>query len=295
MLKGGPSSEREVSLRSGAAVARGLHEAGYEVVEVDVTERRLDLPKGIDAAFIALHGEFGEDGQVQALLEAQGVPYTGSDPAASRASFDKIQSKTLLLAQNIPTPAYEILEPGRRPALPLPLVIKPASQGSSIGVHRVFIDGEWAAASADAFRYDRRVIAEAYIKGRELTVGIVGAEALPIVEIVAPGDWYSYDAKYTRGQTQYLCPASLDPEMARRCQEVAVRTFRALGCRGLGRVDIRLDAGGTPFVLELNNIPGFTETSLLPKAAAQSGLSFAQLCDRIIGTIPDGSAMAPVR
>jgi D-alanine-D-alanine ligase len=285
VLMGGPSAEREVSLRSGAAVAKGLREAGYDVVEVDVKSRELDLPAGIDAAFVALHGEFGEDGEVQKLLEKKGVPYTGSGPYASKAAFDKVLSKKIFVDNGIPTPSYEILRAGIKRKLPLPVVVKPARQGSSIGVHRVFSESEWPAALKDAFSHDSNVLVEAYIEGRELTVGIVGAEVLPVIEIVAPDDWYGFDAKYTKGKTRYLVPAPLDEQMSRTCQNLALQTFTALGCRNMGRVDIRLSEDEKPYVLELNSIPGFTETSLLPKAAAESGLNFSALCDRIVQTI----------
>lgn len=285
VLMGGPSAEREVSLRSGAAVARGLREAGYEATEVDVKDRKLRLPKDTEAVFIALHGEFGEDGEVQKLLEQRGIPYTGSNPEASKASFDKVLSKRIFDENGISTPKYEVLGKNGVRTLPLPVVVKPSSQGSSIGVHRVFEESEWSAAMGDALSYDKEVIVEAYIKGRELTVGIVGTDAMPVIEVVAPDDWYSYQAKYTKGETKYLVPAPIDAETAAKCQELALRTFKALGCRGLARVDIRMSGDGGLYVLELNNIPGFTETSLLPKAASQSGLSFSALCDRIIKTI----------
>ena len=282
---GGPSAEREVSLRSGAAVAKGLREAGYDVAEVDVEGRYLNLPAGIDAVFVALHGEFGEDGEVQKLLEKKGIPYTGSGPFASNATFDKVLSKRIFVDNGIPTPSYEVLRTGIKRKLPLPVVVKPARQGSSIGVHRVFSEAEWPAALKDAFTHDANVIVEAYIKGRELTVGIVGVEVLPVIEIVAPDDWYGYDAKYVKGKTNYLVPAPLDEQISRTCQNLALQAFNALGCRSMGRVDMRLSEDGKPYVLELNSIPGFTETSLLPKAAAESGLNFSALCDRIIQTI----------
>jgi D-alanine-D-alanine ligase len=283
---GGPSSERDVSLRSGAAVARGLREAGYDVSEVDVTGRTLELPAGTEAVFVALHGEFGEDGQVQALLEEKGIPYTGSNPEASRASFDKLLTKDILVKCGVSTPRYEVLRKGQPRTLPLPVVVKPPRQGSSIGVHRVFNESEWTSAIEDAFRFDMELLVEEYIEGRELTVGVVGHEVMPIVEIVAPGDWYSYDAKYTKGKTQYRVPADIGPVATAKCVGLALQTFKALGCAGFGRVDIRLAPDGGAYVLELNNIPGFTETSLLPKAASEYGLSFPTLCDRIMNAIP---------
>ena len=282
VLMGGTSAEREVSQRSGAAIAKGLRAKGWDVAEVDVRSRGLDgLPDAIDVAFIALHGEFGEDGQIQRLLERRGVRYTGSSPEASEAAFDKRRCKRILAGRAIPTPAYEVLKAGQPRGLPLPVVLKPPCQGSSIGVHRVFREGEWDAAFGDASRYGDEVLVEAYIQGRELTVGIVGGQCLPVVEIIAPGDCYDYGAKYTPGKTRYVVPAELDGITSRRCQDAALRTFEALGCRGMGRVDIRLGQDGVPYVLELNSIPGFTELSLLPKAAAAAGIAFPDLCHRI--------------
>jgi D-alanine-D-alanine ligase len=282
VLKGGPSSERAVSLHSGAAVARGLREAGYGVAEIDVATRQLHLPADVEAVFIALHGEFGEDGQVQALLEERRLPYTGSNPAACRASFDKRLSKTLFVKHGIPTAAYDTLGPQGRRTRPYPVVIKPPCQGSTIGIHRVAGEAEWPAAFADALRYDGEVIVEDFIPGRELTCGIVGTQVLPVIEIVAPDGWYDFAAKYQKGQSRHLCPAPIGEAATRRCQELAWRVFETLGCRGLGRVDFRLTEAGELVVLELNNIPGFTETSLLPEAAQAAGIGFAALCARIM-------------
>ena len=279
---GGPSAERDVSLASGAAVVRGLREAGYAVAAVDVTERRLALPAGIDAVFIALHGEYGEDGGVQAMLDERRVPYTGSGAEASRVAFDKVASKRIFDVQHVSTPAYQVLLNGNELSLPLPVVVKPSRQGSSIGVHRVTCPEAWPGAVADARAYDSEVVVEVFVPGRELTVGFVGDNALPVIEIVAPEGEYDYTAKYTRGVTEYRVPAPLDEDTVRMVQDVATRAYRALGARGFGRVDLRLSEDGMPYVLELNTIPGFTETSLLPKAAAQAGMSFAELCDRIM-------------
>ena len=284
VLKGGPSAEREISLKSGAAVARGLREAGYEVAEVDVTERQVALPEGIEAVFIALHGEFGEDGGVQALLDDMLMPYTGAGAEGSRRAMDKVLTKRAFEVQRIPTAPYEVLEVGDSRTLDLPVVIKPACQGSSIGVHRVFSETEWTAALEDAFRYGDELLAETFIPGRELTVGIVEQTPLPVVEIVAPDGWYGYDAKYTKGETTYQVPADIDPDVASAAQAIALRVFEALACDGFGRVDFRLSDDGSLSVLELNTIPGFTETSLLPKAAVAAGMTFSQLCDRIMRT-----------
>lgn len=284
VLKGGPSAEREVSLRSGAAVARGLRAAGYNVREVDVTERRVELPDEVDAVFIALHGEFGEDGGVQAILDEMRVPYTGSGARGSRKAMDKVMTKQALEAHAIPSPAYQVMTEAGARELALPVVTKPACQGSSIGVHRVFSEVEWADAVADAFQYDSRLLVEAFVPGRELTVGVVGSRALPLVEIVALDGWYGYAAKYVTGDTEYRIPAEVGADTANAAQEMALRVFEALECEGFGRVDFRLAADGSLWVLELNSIPGFTETSLLPKAAAAVGMTFSELCDTIMQT-----------
>jgi len=289
VLKGGPSEEREVSLRSGAAVAKGLREAGHDVREIDVTGHEVAVPRGIDIVFIALHGTFGEDGGVQELLDGMGVSYTGSGAAPSRAAFDKVESKRLFVENGIPTPDYEVLHRGDERSLPLPVVVKPSRQGSSIGVHKVFEEEQWADAFEDALRYDEDVVVEAYVEGRELTVGIVAGEALPVVEIAAPDDWYDYEAKYTKDAgTRYLVPAPIGDESSEACRALAVAAFEALGCAGFGRADFRTSEAGEHFLLEMNTIPGFTETSLLPKAAREAGMTFSELCDRIVRTADNG-------
>lgn len=289
VLMGGPSAEREVSLRSGAAVARGLSEAGYDVVELDVTGRELRIPDGVEAVFIALHGAFGEDGTVQALLAEQGVPFTGSDAEGSRTAFDKAATKQALDRRGIPTPPYHVLRSGVDRRLDLPVVVKPTLQGSSIGLHFVNEDGQWAEAVAEAASYEGEVLVESFIEGRELTVGIVGDTVLPVLEIRAPGGRYDYEAKYLSGTTEYLVPAPVSAECAEACSRWAVETCQALGCGGLARVDFRMNPAEELFVLEVNTIPGFTETSLLPKAARAAGMTFPELCARIMesATVPD--------
>ncbi len=282
VLKGGPSAEREVSLASGAAIANALRELGYAVAEVDVTGTDVNLPAKCDAVFIALHGTFGEDGALQAMLEQRGIPFTGAGSAASRAAFDKAESKRIFERNAISTARYEILKPGAPRTLELPVVVKPLCQGSSVGLSRVFEEEQWQPALDAAFAFGPDVMVEAFIAGAELTVGIVGELVLPVIEIRAPGGYYDYHAKYTKGVTEYLVPAPLDPEQTRACQQLAWNTFVALGCRGMGRVDIRMTPEGRAYVLELNTIPGFTETSLLPKAARAAGLEFAALCEKIL-------------
>ncbi len=284
VLMGGPSAEREVSIRSGTAVAEGLRQAGYAVESVVVTGKKVALPPGVEAVFIALHGEFGEDGQVQAILRAKGVPYTGSDPESSAASFDKLRCKRILDAHGIPTPRWEVLREGDRRSLPLPVVTKPPRQGSSIGIARARTRSAFALAMAESLKYGRDVLVEAFVPGHELTVGLVDGDPLPVIEIVPKGGFYGYRQKYTRGETRYDCPAAITTRQARRCRELARAVYVALGCRGMGRVDFRMTPGGDLFVLEMNTIPGFTETSLLPKAAARAGMGFSALCGRIMET-----------
>lgn len=284
VLMGGPSAERDVSLRSGAAVARGLREAGYTVSDVDITEADVRLPAGVEAAFVALHGEYGEDGGIQAALDGMGVPYTGSGPESSRLSFDKLLTKRVLQQHGLPTAPYEVLANGDRRSLDLPVVTKPLRQGSSIGVHVVKAEDNWEAALGDSRQYGAEVMVEDFIDGVELTVGIVGDEALPVVRIDAPEGNYDFEAKYTRGATRYIVPADIDPALAEHCRDLGLRTFRAFDCRGFARVDMRATSSGDVFILELNSIPGFTETSLLPMAAAEAGMGFAILCDKIIRT-----------
>jgi D-alanine-D-alanine ligase len=282
VLMGGPSTEREVSLQSGRAVTEALRSAGYDVEEIDLKGRDLDLPPGVEAIFVALHGEFGEDGQVQSLLRERQIPYTGAGPEASRQSFDKRLSKKIFVEKGIPTPRFEILKTGQNRTLPLPAVVKPVRQGSSIGVHILFEEPDWPGALNEALSYDGEVLVETYIEGRELTVGIVVGQVLPVIEIKAPDGFYNYQAKYTKGLTQYVVPAEIPRDRAAACRQLALRTFKALGCWDMGRVDFRMTPAGELFVLELNSIPGFTGTSLLPKAARAAGIEFPELCSRII-------------
>lgn len=282
VLMGGPSSEREVSLRSGAAISSALRGLGYDVRDVDVVSTRVELPDDAEVAFIALHGTFGEDGTLQAQLEERGLPYTASGVAASRMAFDKIASKQLFDRHGIPTPRWEVLANGRSPSLPLPVVVKPPREGSSVGVTIVREETQWPAAAETVARMGQEVLVEEFIEGRELTVGIVGGQVLPVIEIRPHSGAYDYRSKYTQGETDYLAPAPISEPATKVCQKFAIEVFRALGCRGMGRVDIRLTPDDRPFVLELNTIPGFTETSLLPKAARCAGIEFPELCERIL-------------
>lgn len=283
VLKGGFTAERDVSLRSGAAVARGLRAKGYAVTEVDVESREFELPAKTDVVFIALHGEFGEDGDLQSILEGKGIPYTGSGPESCRLAFDKRLTRETLAAEGIPVPAGAIVtKPLPLCPIDFPAIVKPTRQGSSVGCHRVFDADDWYDGVRDALSYHGEAVVEAFIPGRELTVGIVGDQVLPVVEIRAPEGYYDYRAKYTKGLTEYLCPAPLKVAETEAAQALALKVFGALRAEGLGRVDFRMTPGGDLFVLELNSIPGFTETSLLPKAAEVAGIDFASLCDRIL-------------
>lgn len=287
VLMGGCSSEREISLTSGRAVVAGLREAGYQVTPVILDHEsvagRID---GLDAVFIALHGGYGENGGVQADLDALHVPYTGSGAPASRMAMCKIATKQQLVKAGIPTADFEVLARGaEHTRLPLPVVVKPPRDGSSVGISRVMKPADWPTALAEARNHDAagEVLVETYLPGREWTVGIVGEEAFPVIEIQPPDGWYDFKAKYTKGASQYFFPEG--PEFdapTTRCRDLALAAFRAVGCRGLGRVDFRVLPDGRPFVLEINTIPGFTPTSLLPKSAARAGNTFPRLCDRIL-------------
>jgi D-alanine-D-alanine ligase len=284
VLKGGISAEREVSLESGKAVACGLRTAGHDVVEVDVISRDFTVPTDADVVFIALHGEFGEDGGVQTRLEQLQLPYVGAGVEASQVAFDKILSENALREAGIPVPESEVLRDAADRTLSLPVAVKPPRQGSSVGCHLVFEEATWETAFADAKRYDDEVLVQRYIPGREFTVGVVDGEVLPIVEIITAGGWYDYSAKYEVETTRYEVPARLEDSQAAAMCRLTLETFHALNCRGFGRVDFRMTDAGELFVLELNTIPGFTSHSLLPKAAAVAGIEFPSLCDRIVQT-----------
>jgi D-alanine-D-alanine ligase len=285
VLMGGPSAEREVSLRSGAAVAVALRLLGHQVDEIDPTDASWRPPADIDVFFLALHGTFGEDGTVQGILESRGVPYTGCDAASSRIAFDKVLTKQRCLAIGVPTPPFLVVDSARASwpeGWEPPLVVKPVRQGSSVGLRFVECQQDWTPALEECLRYDSEALVETRIPGPELTVGILDGEALPLVEVRPKKGAYDYHNKYTRGATDYLCPAPLDPGVTRAVQTAALGAFAAVGGRDYGRIDVILQPDGRPMVLEVNTLPGMTETSLLPKAAQAAGLSYAQLCQRMI-------------
>ncbi len=284
---GGPSAEREVSLRSGTAVANALTATGARVVPMDVRDETFVIPADVDVVFLALHGTFGEDGSLQRILQERGITYTGSGPEASALAFDKVAAKQTFVVAGIPTPAYEAFENGHVPArrlarLGLPLVVKPTRQGSSVGISIVQQDSELPGACELAGRYDDRLLAEQFIAGRELTVGILDGRPLSIVEIRPKKGFYNYEAKYTKGETDYLVPAALDRSIESQAKSLALRAHDCLGCRDYSRVDLMLTQTGELYVLEVNTIPGFTETSLLPKSARASGIEFPDLCARLV-------------
>lgn len=280
VLKGGPGSEREVSLRSGASVAAALRSAGAHVKEVEVIGTEVIVPTGTELVFNLIHGTFGEDGGLQAVLDSQKIPYTGEGEEKSRIAFDKILTKKALEKAGVPTPRYEILHAGEVPSIPLPMVIKAPRQGSSVGVHLIKDAENIAPALADCLLHGEEILVEELVIGRELTVGILGDEVLPVVEIRPVEGFYDYTNKYTKGATEYLVPAPLTPLETQSVQAVALAAVRALGLSVYSRVDVLLTSEG-PTVLEINTIPGMTETSLLPKAAAASGLDFVALCCKI--------------
>lgn len=285
VMLGGPSAEREVSLRSGTAVALALRSLGHRVWELDPLEDSWTLPSGTEVVFLALHGTYGEDGTVQQKLDALGIPYTGCDAEASRIGFDKALTKERLEQAGVPTPrsaricSIEAKWPtGWQP----PVVLKPVRQGSSVGLQFVERLEEWSGALVEALRFDSEVLLEERIIGRETTVGILDGRALPVVEVRPKRGVYDYQTKYTAGSTDYLCPAPLDEVTTARIQAAGLAAFRAIGARDYARVDVMVRSDGSPSVLELNTLPGMTETSLLPKAAAAAGISYANLCQKMV-------------
>lgn len=288
VLKGGPGSERQVSLATGAGVAKALRSLGAEVMEVDVADEKFQLPNDTELAFIALHGTFGEDGQVQQILEDRGVSYTGEGVAESALAFDKIPSKRKFSDHGILTPRWEVIQAGEAPNLPLPLVIKAPRQGSTVGVYIVKEKNALAPALIEAAQYDREFLIEEFIPGRELTVGILGDLALPVLEIIPKSGFYDFNNKYPflnpqgGGGAEHVCPAEIPGELTSKIQDLALLACNSLGLKVYSRVDVILSPQNEPFVLEVNTIPGMTEASLLPEAARVAGIGYAQLCAQII-------------
>jgi D-alanine-D-alanine ligase len=289
VLMGGRSAERPVSLKSGKRVLAALKKKGVDAHAFDPKENGLDaLIKGrFDRAFIALHGRYGEDGTIQGALELLGVPYTGSGVLASALAMDKWRAKLVWQATGIPTPHCELLArdsdfPAVATRLGLPLMVKPANEGSSIGMTKVRSAREFPEAYALAANYDRAVIAESFVDGVELTVAILGDAPLPVIKLETPREFYDYEAKYSARDTRYIIPCGLPPDAERIIQDEALRAFSTLDCSGWGRVDLMLDHSGKPYFLEVNTSPGMTDHSLVPMAARHAGLSFEDLCLRIL-------------
>ena len=285
VMLGGFSAEREVSLKTGAAAAKALRSLGHTVHELDPQDDRWTLPPGTDVVFLALHGTYGEDGQVQARFEKLGVPYTGCGVEASRLAFDKVLTKQRCVEAGVPTAKFLVFDaPGA--TWPMgwqpPVVLKPVRQGSSVGLQFVDRVVDFSAALTEALRHDSQVLMEERIVGRETTVAILDGQALPVVEVRPKEGAYDYTNKYTAGKTEYFCPAPFDPPVTAAIQQVALGAFNAVGGRDYARVDVMVRQSGEPVVLEVNTLPGMTETSLLPKAAAAAGIGYAELCQRMI-------------
>ncbi|MFM9971251.1 MAG: D-alanine--D-alanine ligase [Burkholderiales bacterium] len=289
VMMGGRSAERDVSLKSGAMVLAALRAAGVDAYEFDPARRSLDdlRREAFARVFIALHGRYGEDGTVQGALELYGIPYTGSGVLASALAMDKLRTKLLWLGAGIPTPAYAQLSHHTNAQelvahLGLPLMVKPASEGSSIGMSKVRRVEDIAGAYALAAAHDKVVIAEQFIEGTELTAGILDESPLPLIRLQTPRDFYDYEAKYLANDTQYIVPCGLPEHEEQALQAQALRAYALLGCRGWGRADLIVDQKGEPYFLEINTSPGMTDHSLVPMAARQAGISFGDLCLRIL-------------
>ena len=286
LLMGGPGSEREVSLASGNGVLEALRQEGFTAVTPVIVEgERPGIPAGTELCYNMIHGTYGEDGGLQSYLEELGIPYTGAGSVTSRNCFDKVLTKKFFIAGNVPTPLSETIAPGEMPTLPVPCVIKPPCEGSSVGVHIVHESAELPAAVADAAKYGKEILVEEYIKGKELTVAIFNGEALPVVHICPRSGFYDMNNKYPSLYggvgSDYICPADITPEETAAVQAAAVAAYKALNVEVYGRVDVLLTDDGKPYVLEINTIPGMTSASLFPKAAAAAGISYGQLCTRI--------------
>jgi D-alanine-D-alanine ligase len=287
VLMGGPGSERPVSLASGAGVAKALRSLGASVVEVDVKGSDFEVPEGVDLAFNVIHGTFGEDGQLQQILESRGVRYTGEGVEGSRLAIDKIATKRRLAERGVATPKFEVLRGAERPSMDLPYVLKAPKEGSSVGIYIVRAASEVEAALEGVRRYSDEILVEEFVEGRELTVGILGEEALPVVEIRPKRGFYDFENKYpflnpNAAGADHLCPAPLSESERESVQGLGLAAHRALGLEVYSRVDVLFSPERGPVVLEINTIPGMTEVSLLPEAAAAAGISYARLCERVI-------------
>jgi len=283
VLMGGNSSEREISLKSGKAVLRGLKRCGYNVTAIDVdSELAAKLKrKHIATAFIALHGRRGEDGSVQGLLEIMGIPYTGSGVLGSAMAMDKVVMKMIFESMGIPSPAYTIVEDEDTVHFPLPFVVKPANEGSTVGISVVRKQKEVRPAIQNARTYDRKVMIERYIEGDEITVGIVNGEVLPVVQVKPKSGFYDFEAKYTKGMTEYIVPAKISTKIAKKAHAIALEVYNGFELAGCARIDMLVD-DDLPKVIDINTSPGMTETSLVPKAWGNLGRTFDELVETIL-------------
>ena len=290
VLLGGLSSEREVSLNTGAGFVNALKKLDYPYVEIDPGP---DLPSQLknakmDCALLALHGKYGEDGTVQGILEYLKIPYTGSGVLASALAMNKVATKQILSHWGVPTPEFQLLDLKKdtiknfKLNMPLPVVVKPAQEGSSVGMTIVKDSAKIYEALELAAKYDKVIIVEKFIPGQEIAAAIFMGKALPMIEIKPKSEWYDYKRKYTAGQTDYVVPAPLPKDVEKKCEQYTLETFRAVGCRQYARVDLRVTPDGKPYVLEINTLPGCTETSLLPKAAAKAGITFEKMIETLV-------------
>lgn len=291
VMMGGLSREREISLRTGKAILKALQEKGYRACPIYVDQNIVETlsKERIEIAFLALHGRYGEDGTIQGMLELMRIPYTGSGVLASALALHKIMAKKIFVSEGIPTPQFEEIRKDeierkteKNSILTPPLVVKPAREGSTIGVSIVRSRNELLAALKEAGNYDNEILIEKYISGKEITVGILEEIPLPIIEIVPKSGFYDFHSKYTKGETQYIIPAQIPREKYLYAQEISLKAFKALGCSSFARVDLVTDEEGNPFVIDVNTMPGMTETSLFPKAAEFAGIQFGELVERIL-------------
>lgn len=283
VLMGGKSSEREISLKSGRAILESLKRQGFNATGIDVNENLMEILKkeSIQVAFIALHGRWGEDGTVQGLLEICRIPYTGSGVLASALAMDKAMMKHILSAADVPTPPYKIYRTGQSIKFPLPFVIKPANEGSTIGVSIVKEKKQIEEAVQYAFKYDKKVVVEKYIKGQEITVGIIDDMTLPIVEVRPKKGFYDFESKYTSGMTEYIVPARVTKTIEKKANNIARKVYGLFELSGCARIDMLVE-DGVPHVIDINTSPGMTETSLVPKAWAYLGKTFDELIEKIL-------------
>jgi len=283
VLLGGRSSERDISLKSGNAVLNGLKRGGYKVIAIDASKNIIDTLKKekVQVAFIALHGRWGEDGTVQGLLEMMGIPYTGSGVLGSSMAMDKAVMKLIFATARIPTPKYTIMYNGQEISLPVPYVVKPANEGSSVGISIVKRKQEAPAALKEALKYDSKIIIEEFVKGQEITVAVINGNALPVIEVRPKSGFYNFEAKYSKGKTEYIVPAEINSTTAKKASDIALTVYKTFNLSGSARIDM-LIKDKTPLVIDINTSPGMTETSLVPKAWAYTGRTFDELVEEIL-------------